>query len=371
MTPLNFKKILATTSSERKGTAVLIFILFVLVLFYGVDDWLYDVKPVSVEVEELAPVEKIEKIEQEYQKEVKDKAVDLFQFDPNVIGKSAWVKLGFSQKQAQSILNFRNSGFHFYKKEDLKKLFVVDAIKYKQLAPYVVIADLKEKQEHKKCYRVFIAGAAKPIYKGFEKLGQVFYRKSNQEYQYYSNAYATWELAENQLKIVEESMFSEAYVKKTDCNLKVYPVNVKNDTAIKIYKKKKQIVYLNKADTSELMSLTGIGRYYAKKIIDYRTKLGGFYKKEQLLEVYGVKQEVLEDNPNLIEVDSSLVQQININLVSKEGLKSHPYIKWSVANSIILYRANHGKYKKIEDIKKSVLVDDKLYEKIKRYLTIK
>ena len=47
-----------------------------------------------------------------------------------------------------------------------------------------------------------------------------------------------------------------------------------------------EMVELNSADTTRLKQLRGIGSGYAKMIVAYREKLGGFYKTEQLLEVY-------------------------------------------------------------------------------------
>ena len=373
MPPYDFKKYFITTISERRGTIILLVLLFALVSFYLVDDWVYDVEPVEIKVEELAQVKEIQKIEHNYKAELEHKKNTLFQFNPNVIDKEDWEKLGFTSKQANSIINFRAAGFKFKKKEDLKKLFVVDDLKYKQLAPYIVIPSKKEKQANRNCYRVFISGGTKPIYKGFENIGQVFYRKKDNEYQYYSNSYSTWELAENQLKVIENSSFTGAYIAKLTCDLKLYPIKIKVDTAVTVFKEKikRQIVNLNSADTTMLKTLSGIGSYYASKIIAYRTKLGGFYNQAQLLDIYGVKQEVLNANVGFITVDSALVQKININTASKETLKTHPYIKWNVANSIVLYRANHGKYKKVEDVKNSLLIDDDLYHKIKGYLTVK
>ncbi|MBR4803620.1 MAG: helix-hairpin-helix domain-containing protein, partial [Bacteroidales bacterium] len=46
-------------------------------------------------------------------------------------------------------------------------------------------------------------------------------------------------------------------------------------------------IELNTADTSDLKELRGIGSGYAKRIVKYRERLGGFCKPEQLLEVYG------------------------------------------------------------------------------------
>lgn len=61
----------------------------------------------------------------------------LFSFNPNIISKDSLVLLGFSPKQAQSILNYRSKGGTFRKVEDFKKLYVVDSACYKRLAPYI------------------------------------------------------------------------------------------------------------------------------------------------------------------------------------------------------------------------------------------
>ena len=61
----------------------------------------------------------------------------LFSFNPNTISKDSLVLLGFSPKQAQSILNYRSKGGSFRKVEDFKKLYVVDSACYKRLAPYI------------------------------------------------------------------------------------------------------------------------------------------------------------------------------------------------------------------------------------------
>lgn len=65
--------------------------------------------------------------------------VKYFEFDPNKINQSAWVQLGFSQKQAQSIERLKAKGFIFYTPEDLKKVYVIGEDNYLQLAPYIKI----------------------------------------------------------------------------------------------------------------------------------------------------------------------------------------------------------------------------------------
>ena len=65
-----------------------------------------------------------------------------------------------------------------------------------------------------------------------------------------------------------------------------------------------------------------------------------------------------------------MIQKININTVSFDELKSHPYIGYNIALSLINYRKQHGEYTVLSDIKKSALVTEDVYEKISPYLTI-
>jgi len=62
-----------------------------------------------------------------------------FSFDPNTLDSAGWVRLGFSPKQAVSILTYRSRGASFRNAEDLLRLFMVDSALYLELRPYVTI----------------------------------------------------------------------------------------------------------------------------------------------------------------------------------------------------------------------------------------
>ncbi|MES2588597.1 MAG: helix-hairpin-helix domain-containing protein [Bacteroidota bacterium] len=131
-----------------------------------------------------------------------------------------------------------------------------------------------------------------------------------------------------------------------------------------------KIIELNTASEEELMTIKGIGQFFAKNIIKQRNALGGFISKKQLLEVWKMDEEKLSLLDEFISVDPNLIKQINLNSVTAEELKKHPYFTWNIANSIVKLRAQIGSYQKIEDIKRSVLVDEEFYNKIKPYLSL-
>ena len=96
-----------------------------------------------------------------------------------------------------------------------------------------------------------------------------------------------------------------------------------------------EMVELNSADTTRLKMLRGIGSGYAKMIVSYREKLGGFYKAEQLLEVYKFSDETYQKIKNQLQVDTTLIRKIKVNTATVKELKAHPYISYYQALSIV------------------------------------
>jgi competence protein ComEA len=127
-------------------------------------------------------------------------------------------------------------------------------------------------------------------------------------------------------------------------------------------------VELNLADTIALKSLTGIGSFYARKIVELREELGGFYSYDQLLDIWKMDEARLGVIRTEATVDASLIRSLDVNKSTKEELGAHPYISWSVANSIVKMREQHGRFKQVEDILGSALIDRQLFEKLRPYL---
>lgn len=65
--------------------------------------------------------------------------VETFSFNPNTVSVEELCRLGFSQKQAQSIENYRSKGGKFNRKEDFAKSFVVSDSIYRRLQEYIDI----------------------------------------------------------------------------------------------------------------------------------------------------------------------------------------------------------------------------------------
>lgn len=131
----------------------------------------------------------------------------------------------------------------------------------------------------------------------------------------------------------------------------------------------KFIVDLNTATNEELIKLVGIGDYYAEKIIEYRNRLGGYNRPEQLLDLWKFTPEKLEKIREQIVISGN-VRKLNINLINYDDLVKHPYITGKIANSIVKMREQRKVYKKMEELLDSKLIDRELFDKLKPYLKI-
>ena len=126
---------------------------------------------------------------------------------------------------------------------------------------------------------------------------------------------------------------------------------------------------INTADSIALIALPGIGSKLSRRIINFRDKLGGFYKVEQIGETFGLADSTFHTIKDYIEINTREIRKININTASVEEMKLHPYLRFSIANAIVQYRAQHGNFVNVADIKKIMIITEEVFEKIIPYLT--
>ncbi len=129
-----------------------------------------------------------------------------------------------------------------------------------------------------------------------------------------------------------------------------------------------QVVELNIADSAKLTQIRGVGPSFAVRIISYRNRLGGFYNKTQLKDIWGVDSAKYEEIKAQVKVNSNNIKKININTISFNQLRIFPYLNYKQANAIIQYRTQHGNYNSIADMRNIVLLDDEILRKIEPYL---
>ena len=153
----------------------------------------------------------------------------------------------------------------------------------------------------------------------------------------------------------------------------VYPANKFEDKepVKKSYDKYEvPVLDINTASQEELEQLPEIGPFYAKKIIEYRNELGGYNQTSQLMEIWKFDVHKFHKLKDYVNVGEGVKKRININEASVDELKAHPYIDYSVANSIVKLRAQKDGFKSVDDILESKLIEYPLFDDIKHYIKI-
>ena len=125
------------------------------------------------------------------------------------------------------------------------------------------------------------------------------------------------------------------------------------------------LIDVNVADTSELKKIPGIGSGIAKAIVAYRNRLGGFYDLKQLREISYVTSDLCK----WFKLENVAVQKININDVSLEELRKHPYLNFYQARIIVDFRRKKGPIKSLSQLALYEEFTEKDLERLSFYLS--
>lgn len=127
------------------------------------------------------------------------------------------------------------------------------------------------------------------------------------------------------------------------------------------------VIEVNAADSAALESLPGIGPVLARRIIRYRTQLGGFVQVSQLSEVYGITDSLVTALGPRLRADSSLVAKLSLNQSGEKELAAHPYIGKYMAGGILRYRKRVQHIDQINELVLNGLIKESDLEKIRPY----
>ncbi len=126
-----------------------------------------------------------------------------------------------------------------------------------------------------------------------------------------------------------------------------------------------QHIVLNMADTTELRKVPGIGSYYAKEIVRYGQRLGGYVSVDQLDEIADFPQ----DAKKYFVIEDAHPQQLNVNKLTLQQLRRHPYINFYQAKAIMDYRRLHGNLKSLQDLRLSKDFPPEVIERLTPYVS--
>ena len=222
---------------------------------------------------------------------VESRSVERFPFDPNTADSTQLLRLGLQPWQVRNIYKYRAKGGIYRQKEDFAKLYGLTVKQYRELEPYIQISS-----DYQPAATV------------------VEYRESR-----YSRA-------------------SRDSREPRDSSLH-YPVKIKEN----------EHVVLNTADTAQLRTVPGIGTYYAKEIVRHGQWLGGYVSIDQLDEIEGFPQE----SKKYFVIQGASPKKLNVNKLTLQQLRKHPYINYYQAKTIVDYRRLHGKIASLDDLRLS------------------
>lgn len=113
--------------------------------------------------------------------------------------------------------------------------------------------------------------------------------------------------------------------------------------------KEGETISLNAADTADWKKIPGIGDTYSTRIIEYRERLGGYVRKEQLREVYGINEELYTRIAPYIQPDSTC-NKVAINHLEFKEILRHPYLNYKQVQAIMNLRRKKGTIDSIREL---------------------
>ncbi len=167
-------------------------------------------------------------------------------------------------------------------------------------------------------------------------------------------------------------------------HLKVSPLSPKPDNGLPIkpnykypypyygpQKRSPSIIDINLADSTDLELLPEIGPASARRIIEYRKRLGGFIHPNQIYEVWGIDSFQVASIWPFITLKPTEPFKINVNSSQIEKLKRHPYAGYRTFKLIDNFRRQKGQLTEFDDLFAIKGLDSTDLLRLKPYIEIR
>lgn len=129
---------------------------------------------------------------------------------------------------------------------------------------------------------------------------------------------------------------------------------------------------INKATETDLIGINGIGEVFAKRIIQYRNKIGGFTYNYQLYEVWNLDKTIADKVLQQFRIiEKPEIKKLNINTASFKEVLAIVYIDYELCKKIFNQKKEIAEYQTIEELKKIEGFPIDKYELIILYLDVK
>lgn len=272
--------------SDRKAGMALIALAVAATVAVGYLGWRNDItNPASDSTQmQLLPGERSQSAHRKPYYNVENRKVELFPFDPNTADSTTLLRLGLRSWQVRSIYKYRARGGVYSHPDDFARLYGLTAGQFRRLKPYIRISP-------------DFLPASETIGKGAREEQDSSFQASKRPYR-------------NKISGTER-------------------------------------IILNTADTTELARVPGIGRYYARQIVRYGQRLGGYVSVTQLDEI----EDFPVESKQYFKIEGQTQRRINVNKLTLMQMSRHPYMGYSRAKAITDYRRLHGQLKSLDELR--------------------
>jgi len=238
--------------------------------------------------------------------EIQETELELKLFNPNEASSQELKSLGIPDFLSRRIESYRKAGGEFRTKSDLAKIYDFPDSLYQALQPYIALPE--------------------------------------------------------ELEADEPSQIFTNPVQKT--NLRAIHVNRKPR-----YSEEPFLVDINSADTVEFQKLYGIGPGYSRRLVSFREALGGYHSVEQIRDVFGMTDSLYYQIRSFLTVSDTVnLKVISINIATYQQLVAHPYINAALTKEILAAKSKYGKFKRLDDLKRLMLLDSAGIVRLAPYL---
>ncbi|MFV0237124.1 MAG: ComEA family DNA-binding protein [Flavobacteriales bacterium] len=326
----NLKHHFDFNKENRNGVLLLTGILFLIqVLILGYEPIISKTKPTKNQLLQIKALQ--QKLETAVKPEIIYK-----KFNPNKLGKKGWVSLGFSEKQAHSILKYKASIDSFSTLEEIEQCYVISSEKFSEIKPYITFAKKTKQKSRKEKLALNYFNPNKLSKKEWGSLG--FSEKQAEVILKYKKSVGGLFKTKEELK--------KCFVISDEVFQKISPWIILREQKEKVEVNNRD---LNLCDVNGLVA-KGISSKEAQRIVNYRNALGGFYSWIQLQEINVLPQRIKKLEDRLVL--KIPIKKMNVNKEEFYILKKHPYITRDFLNFLKHSREKVVKFTSFKEIQK-------------------
>ncbi|AQX07474.1 helix-hairpin-helix domain-containing protein [Elizabethkingia ursingii] len=292
-------------------------------------------------------------------------------FNPNDLDREQWEKLGFTPKQATTILNYKEKicRGNFTSKEQLSECFAISKDKFAELSPYILLPETiayKNPEYKKKDKKLTIRGKFNPDnYNVQDWVNLGFSERQSESILKYKKYLGGSFLSKEKFKgcfIISEAQFQQ---------LESFLLLPQQKTTIKSLVKPKKTFDPNTLTAQEWKSL-GFSEKQVQGILNYKEKIlkGSFKTLADLEKCYMISTEKLEELKPWIRINQSTstltlsqITEPDINTISFQQLRDYGFDERSAA-SLLGFRKKLGGFAQKEQILETYNIDKDLALKL-------